>query len=937
MPAVPSLVLFRKVVNWGLTPQAINFAQSSFMGHRVCFTVPVDFMNEYFTWTRYSREVRPTGRFVNDITGVIANAPTFQQLIERCLGAEYTDIDGVAQGLNYSSDALDTIEDVKRDICVDNYTWDYTPLVAATPGPVTSTPTATHYGANDFVMAFVLNKCFGSSSFDAYDIVYNLEDGFGMLTSAQLAAAITASLQEEEDKAASQVLPVKEVDVQTAADDKGQVDAMFRSLLSIDPQRFYKQGKQIKGLFETNYICSSAVFSGYIIADPANQTATVYNTLVVTSVTSGRLSLGNVLTVASAGVSADVFITAMASGTTGGVGTYTLSADNTVSLGLSSLPAPMSIDQDVQGFEGNITAANPSGYKLTVTNTLAGAVEIATGSFINGFGLPRGTTVTQIAPAVTVPPTPVTEYTLVFPPGFNPNLTQLSASHYFTTPTPDPDAAGNWCLAVGDKIEIPVRFYFRAPVTVLSVVDNAKNPSSATPDQVETVFIKGEGITFDATNATHVAAADKGNVMAIRLQILCGQPALAAPSTRSSSEDLVATPLSLQVVHKASLVFYKGAHYPSQESIALVVVGGTGSYTYAFTLGGTVIQQVGNNQIVSNSPPGITIDSTNGKISFEPTGPRATVGRWKVGITVTDGASASINTDIYITVDGVAGSSAPPRPPTTTFDLPIPVSTNNSAGVSGTTTPFSISGYTQLLINVGTIDTIQFDPTASISGGTWVITASVTTSTGGTSSITTPTIPTSNSGSLNIVSYNSSMGELYLSSGDANYPPGSSVSFTAVCTRTSDGAVGTTVLNVAMPLTEIVPTLVMDQSDTSITLDDSQKSSGIYTYIVGDNTGVQLSYPDSQYITVEAIPPVSPYTLSYSGVTTNATPATTFISTFDPLTSRIIINPNANHNSGGIDVTETFTFTYDDGSGNLLPLGFETQAHQVCIEVKYLV
>jgi hypothetical protein len=233
-------------VNWGLTPQAINFAQSSFMGHRVCFTVPLDFMNAYFTWARYSREVRPTGRFVNDITGVIANAPTFQQLIERCLGAEYTDIDGVAQGLNYSSDALDTVEDVKRDVCVDNYTWDYTPLVANPVSSPIMTPTATHYGANDFVMAFVLNKCFGSSSFDAYDIVYNLEDGFGMLTSAQLAAAITASLQEEEAKAASQVLPVKEVDGQTAADDKGQVDAMFLPIHVALPQ--IKAGKLVDEL-----------------------------------------------------------------------------------------------------------------------------------------------------------------------------------------------------------------------------------------------------------------------------------------------------------------------------------------------------------------------------------------------------------------------------------------------------------------------------------------------------------------------------------------------------------------------------------------------------------------------------------------------------------------------------------------------------------------
>ena len=917
MPAIPSLVLFRKVVNWGLTPQAINFAQSSFMGHRVCFNVPVDFMNEYFKWTRYSRELRPTGRFVNDITGVIANAPTFQELIERCLGAEYTDIDGVAQGLNYSSDALDTVEDVKRDICVDNATWDYTPLVANPATAATSTPTSTHYGANDFVMAFVLNKCFGSSSFDAYDIVYNLEDGFGMLTSAQLAAAITASLQEEEDKASQQVLPVKEVDNQTAADDKGQVDAMFRSLLSIDPQRFFKQGKQIKGLFETNYICSSAVFTGYITT--ANSTATAKDTLVVTSVTSGRLSLGNVLTVASAGVAADVFIIAMAPGTTGGVGTYTLSADNGVALGTASAPVSMSTDQDVQGFEGNITAATPSGYKLTVTNTLAGAVEIASGSFISGFGLARGTTVTQITPPVTVPPTPVTEYTLVFPPGFTPNSSQLSASHYFTTPTPDPDAAGNWCLAVGDKIEIPVRFYFRAPVTVLSVTDNAKNPSSATPDQVETVFIKGEGITFDATNAAHVAAADKGNVMAIRLQILCTQPVL-GNTTRSSSEDIVNNPLALQVVHRASLIFYKGANYPNQESIALVVVGGTGSYTYAFTSGGTVDQAT---LIASDSPPGIDINPSTGMLSFQPTSVNAAPGRWKVGVTITDGGSTSVTTDIYITVDGVAGSSGPPS-----LTMPAPTSINNFNPIAplGNNT-YSISGYTQTMINAGNSDTIQFNPTASISGGSWVITASVTTTTGGNSSVTTPTIPTSISGSLNIVSYNSSLGEVYLSSGDAAYPPGSSVVFTAVCTRTSDGAVGTTILNVAMPLTEIVPRLVMDQSDTSITLDTSQISSGIYTYNVGDNASIQTTYPGSQYITVVGVPAAAGYSIVVVPLQGMGQ------STWNSTLSQIDITTNANFGTGTQTIGKGYKFTYEDGTANKMPLGITSGNDELMVNV----
>jgi hypothetical protein len=457
MPAVPSLVLFKKVVNWGLTAQAINFAQSSFMGHRVCFSVPVDLMNEYFRWTRASGEVRPTGRFVAEPT-TIANLPPFATALERCLGTQYTDLDGVAKGLDYSSTALDCTDDMKRDAAISNATWNYSALPA---GAAVSAPAATHYGANDLVMAFVLNKCFGSSAFDAYDIVYNLDDGFGMLTSAQLAAAINLSMQEEEDLAEACVLPTKLLANQQPGDIKGQVDAMFRSLLSIDPQRFYNGGKQIAGLFESNT---------------------------------------------------------------------------------------------------------------------------------------------------------------------------------------DEDASGNWCLTVGDKIEVPIKLYFRAPVTVLSVTDGAKNASSDTPDQVETVFIKGEAASLDAHNPAEAAAADRSNIMAIRLQLVCSAPVISS-SMRSSSE---VAGLGLAVVNKSSLLFYKGANYPAQSALAIAVAGGTAPYSYAFTAGGTLDQTTPGAAI--NSPVGVTL-SSSGLFSFDPAGVSAVAGRWKANVTITDSASNSVSTDIFVTVN----------------------------------------------------------------------------------------------------------------------------------------------------------------------------------------------------------------------------------------------------------------------------------------------
>ena len=813
MPAVPSLVLYRKVVNWGLTPQAINFAQSSFMGHRVCFNVPVDFMNEYFTWTRYSGELRPTGRFVNS-PSALANIPTFERMLERCLGAPYTDLDGVATALNYSSDALDTSDDVKRDQCVDNYTWDYTGLGASPQTAVVSAPTGKHYGANDLVMAFVLNKCFGASAFDAYDIVYNLEDAFGMLTSAQLAAAITASMQEEEALAAAAVLPAKEVSNQLPGDNKGLVDEMFRALLSIDPQRFYKNGKQIKGLFETNYVCSGAVFKGTIAG----------STLTVLSVTSGRLSLGAVLTTDLVnGVEAGLIITAMAPGTIGGAGSYTLSKAITTAITAST---NMTIDQDIQGLQGSVTKSG-SDYTLNVTTTLTGAVVIADGSAINGPGLPRGTTVTAILP--TAPATVVSQYILVLPAVQGINDGQiLGANHYFTVPTPDPDANGNWCLAVGDKIEVPIKLYFRAPVTVLSVVDGAKNPSSATPDQVETVFIKGEnGAAFDSSNADNVAAADRGNVMAVRLQIVCSAPAISPPSTRSSAEDHAAL---LQVVNQSSLIFYKGKHYPIQTAIGVVAAGGVGPYTYAFTPSGTydVVAAMAG----LTGPPGVTI-SSSGLFTFDPTGVAAAAGRWKVNLTITDSAAtpASVTTDIYISVEDSLGNTNGPAPtgPPSGLTMHAPTSTN---GITITATGSSYTmAYTAIVDYDG--DVINFNPNSD--PGTWSALGYI----GGNS---TNIINFSSTQAANTVWMNATTGVLHLDINDAQFPPGSQINVTV--TRTYLGASGITVLSFSIPLTELV-------------FDD--------TYVTGGNSAM------SSYYVSMGVEPVTGYPLRTYTITDSAT------------------------------------------------------------------
>jgi hypothetical protein len=378
---------------------------------------------------------------------------------------------------------------------------------------------------------------------------------------------------------------------------------------------------------------------------------------------------------------------------------------------------------------------------------------------------------------------------------------------------------------------------------------------------------------------------------------------MAYPATRSSSEDLLVNPLSLQVVNKMSLVFYYGAHYPTQTAIGVVVAGGTAPYNYF---------------IRGSLPPGISIDSLTGIFTFDPTDPAAVPGRWEdVEVAIGDAAGGGVATRINITVDGNVGSSPPAG-----LTMPAPTSLNNSAGVSGAG-PYSINGYTQSMLNLGTADLIDFNAGSTPIAGTWVITARVVTTTGGTSSITTPTIPTTPNN--NTVSYVPSIGQVSLSSGDPLYPPGSIVSFTAVCTRTSDGLVGTTVVNLTMPLTEIVPTLVTP--DGTVTEDLSQISSGIYTYNVGDNASIQNASPGSQYITVVGVPAAAGYSIVVVPLQGMGQ------STWNSTLSQIDITTNANFGTGTQTIGKGYIFKYEDGTANKMPLGITSGNDELMVNV----
>ena len=454
--ASPTTIRYKKVVCWGLSPQAVNFAQASTLGHRVSIVLPVDLMNKYFKWTRASQEVAPTGRFVKNPTPAVAGSDFVSQLV-KAFGQEYTDLDGVANGLNFSSSALEVAGDIMRDPCVYNSKTD-----TGLPGAATGISN-THYGANDLVMAYLMFKCFGSSSYDPTDIIYNVDDAYNMLSSQQLADVISASLEAEDALANAAVQPNgKPVPLQLAGDNKGQVDAMFRGFLASDPLRYFIKGVQIPGLFETNFVC----------------------------------------------------------------------------------------------------------------------------------------------------------------------------------PPSDPSVGGNWCLTVGDKIEMPLQLVFRAPVTVLSVQDNVQNPSSATPDSSRTEVIKGEAATFDCT-AQKAALA---NVISIRLQITCGKPD-SGSSTGSTSVDPTAT-IPLTVAASSSVVFYTNKANGVQKAATMAVAGGANTLVYSKV-------------DPANWPAGVTLDTASGVLTYTPTG-LGPWGKWALPVTVTDGAAGSAPFEtryINVSFDDGNGSS----------------------------------------------------------------------------------------------------------------------------------------------------------------------------------------------------------------------------------------------------------------------------------------
>ena len=209
MAPVPTTLRYRRLVSIGLAANAINLSTSAAMGHRVLFNMSAADANAFFYWTRDVGSPRAIGHFSS--TAVDADENTLEQELAVSLGTPYTDMDAVAEKLNFNSSVLDSSADARL----------------RNNGQIS---------ANDLVMSYVLFKCYGSSTYVTNDVVYNLEDAQNMLTNEAVASAIVTSLAADDASGAGYY-----------------VDNMFTNLLAADPMRFFDaSGKQVAGLFETN-------------------------------------------------------------------------------------------------------------------------------------------------------------------------------------------------------------------------------------------------------------------------------------------------------------------------------------------------------------------------------------------------------------------------------------------------------------------------------------------------------------------------------------------------------------------------------------------------------------------------------------------------------------------------------------------------------------
>ena len=173
----------------------VHFTDTEFTGHRVQCKIAREDLNLYLKWNRPVGSSQPFG-YINDLSG-------FSACLETALGDGFLDLDSVPNKLSFTSGQLANAYNVTNS-------------------------------ANDLIMAYILYKVFGNTSFNTNTKLYNRSNALSILSNTDVTHAVGTSIASHNTEGEA-------------------IDTLFHDLLIANPMRFFNQstGTQTPGIFET--------------------------------------------------------------------------------------------------------------------------------------------------------------------------------------------------------------------------------------------------------------------------------------------------------------------------------------------------------------------------------------------------------------------------------------------------------------------------------------------------------------------------------------------------------------------------------------------------------------------------------------------------------------------------------------------------------------
>ena len=188
MTGTPISLTLKKVATLGLAVNPIHFVTKGSFGHRVQIGVAAGTLATMFTWTRAVDASVPVAVFNGNMTTVGA-------MISAAITGGFVDLDKNVNGLNFTT----------------------ADLVAANPA-LQSPAGSPVNSVNDLVMAFLMYRCFGTSTSDKSLDLYNIEDGYNMISDTNFITAVA--------------------DLLNTNSNPTLIDSLFRDQLTQDPARY---------------------------------------------------------------------------------------------------------------------------------------------------------------------------------------------------------------------------------------------------------------------------------------------------------------------------------------------------------------------------------------------------------------------------------------------------------------------------------------------------------------------------------------------------------------------------------------------------------------------------------------------------------------------------------------------------------------------------